>query len=92
MARKKGKGQQFDRLWDKANTIIEESFTSIDNKTLDKICELKSEVEKRTPTSDYEVKDKANLLDQLNRAYIKVLENQHDEWQQRNIITFVGVR
>lgn len=64
MARRRGKGQRFDKWWQKNNELyhiywyIGRDIDSEINKTID-------EVEKITPYSDYEIKDKENLLEQL---------------------------
>ena len=90
--RSKGKGQQFDRLWGNANDLIEQSLSSIDNALLDKICDLKGKVEARTPISDYEIKDKHNLLEQLSLAYQRVLKNQYNDYLDKNYVSFKKAR
>jgi len=90
--RTQGKGQQFDKLWAKANELIDESLVSAENSTLDKICELKAQVEAKQPKSDYEVKDKANLIDLLSKAFIRVLNNQYDDYVKENYKSFVGAK
>ena len=90
--RNKGKGQQFDRLWNEANTLIERSLDSVDNALLDDISDLIDKVSKKIPTSDYEIKDKDNLIEQLSLAFQRVIKNQYDEYLRNNYVSFKKVR
>lgn len=68
--RSKGKGQQFDRLWGKLNNLSHDYWfigRDIDSDLKD----LKSKVEMKIPKSDYEVKDKNNLLEQISMLALR---------------------
>lgn len=90
--RGKGKGQQFDRLWVEFNDLFElsmKAYTKDDcGKAQGKLCNLKDRVEKKQPISDYEIKDKNNLLSMINKTLknldyqllsINVIEQQESE-------------
>lgn len=90
--RGKGKGQQFDRLWLEFNDLFElsmKAYTKNDcGEAQGKLCNLKDRVEKKQPISDYEIKDKNNLLSMINKTLknldyqllsINVIEQQESE-------------
>lgn len=69
MARGQGKGQKFDKFWRKLNDLSEKTMTF---ETIEQGEEIKHDLDlifysllNTEPTSDYEIKDKENLLNQL---------------------------
>lgn len=76
-ARGLGKGQRFDKFFKKSNDLYSK-LTSKDNEEIKKVISefknLKTEVNKIEPKSDYEIKDKKNLLQQIQQGILSAQE------------------
>lgn len=66
--RTQGHGQQFDKMWSYFNTLHELSYYGYDKRA--ELEELKNKVLEKKPQTDYEVKDKTNLLDSITQTIV----------------------
>ena len=68
--RGKGKGHRFDKYWRKNNDLYD-IYWYVGRDIDSEINEVIEAVKKIEPYSDYEVKDKENLLDQLTMLRLR---------------------
>ena len=68
--RGKGKGQRFDKYWRRNNELYD-IYWYVGRDIDSEINEVIEAVKKIEPYSDYEVKDKDNLLDQLTMLRLR---------------------
>ncbi len=75
--RGRGRGQRFDKWWQKNNELYN-TYWYVGRDIENDIDEVVKEVEKIEPYSDYEVKDKANLLEQLSMLRLRNKQLQEE--------------
>lgn len=89
--RSKGKGHRFDKYWRKNNDLYD-IYWYVGRDIDSEINEVIEAVKKIEPYSDYEVKDKENLLDQLtmlrlrNELLQKEMKQESEIWKMKEII------
>lgn len=72
-----GKGQQFDKLWTTFNSLNDLMILGF-NKTTE-LEALKNKVLEKQPKSNYEIHDKANLLDQITNTIVFYRQNYKED-------------
>ena len=70
MARKSGKGQQFDKYYKVLNNYFEKNNYKYRMENLNYLKSKLEEIKQITPKSDYEIKDQINLIQQYNNYIV----------------------